>query len=202
MQGCHTPPPPPPHGIPPVKWVVVLFGLVAFSVGSCLASSPPPVWYGCCRLLLVMSSLHALSPPARGVVCSTEIWYIVTCSLPCSFLLANGAPVPALTRFSAPVKKHWLGSFSIVLPPSGLRGFVPGAGAARGGREGDTMGGGPWTRELLGVGLEDCSLGARIMLILQYWLRRCPSMHSSCNPNQKMMGRWEQLYWRCSDWQS
>ena len=28
-------------------------------------------------------------------------------------------------RFSAPVKKHWLGSSSIVLPPSGLRGFVP-----------------------------------------------------------------------------
>eukprot|EP00439_Symbiodinium_sp_Y106_P057143 s2253_g8.t1 len=28
-------------------------------------------------------------------------------------------------RFSAPLKKHWLGSFSIVLPPSGLRGFVP-----------------------------------------------------------------------------
>ena len=27
-------------------------------------------------------------------------------------------------RFSAPVKEHWLGSFSIVLPP-GLRGFVP-----------------------------------------------------------------------------
>ena len=41
------------------------------------------------------------------------------------FLLANGAPVPALMRFSAPVKKHWLGLFSIVLPPSGLRGFVP-----------------------------------------------------------------------------
>ena len=39
------------------------------------------------------------------------------------FLLASGAPVPALMRFSAPVKKHWLGSFSIVLPPSGLRGF-------------------------------------------------------------------------------
>ena len=37
--------------------------------------------------------------------------------------------------FSAPVKKHWLGSFSIVLPPSGLRGFVPvvRAGSARGG---------------------------------------------------------------------
>ena len=54
-------------------------------------------------------------------------------------------------RFSAPVKKHWLGSFSIVLPPSGLRGFVPvvrdrweqgwgwGRGPARGGG-GDTMG--------------------------------------------------------------
>ena len=28
-------------------------------------------------------------------------------------------------RFSAPVKKHWLGSFSIVLPPSDVRGFVP-----------------------------------------------------------------------------
>ena len=45
--------------------------------------------------------------------------------------------VPALMRFSAPVKKHWLRSFSIVLPPCGLRGFVGagplGAGAARGG---------------------------------------------------------------------
>ena len=28
-------------------------------------------------------------------------------------------------QFSAPVKKHWLGSFSIGLPPSGLRGLVP-----------------------------------------------------------------------------
>ena len=48
-------------------------------------------------------------------------------------------------RFSAPVKKHWLGSFS-VLPPSGLRGFggsrggpeARGPRAGRGGR-GDTM---------------------------------------------------------------
>ena len=92
MQGCHTPPPPTPWYPPlPVKWVVVLFGLVAFPVWSCLASSPPPlwsvacglfgcppprlweavcsteVWYGCCRLFVVMSSLHALSPfPAVG----------------------------------------------------------------------------------------------------------------------------------------
>ena len=58
-------------------------------------------------------------------------------------------------RFSAPVKEHWLGSFSIVLPFSGLRGFVPvvrerweqgrpGAwgGRGAGGAGGDTMGGG------------------------------------------------------------
>ena len=32
----------------------------------------------------------------------------------CYSKLAHGAPVPALMRFSAPVKKHWLGSFSIV----------------------------------------------------------------------------------------
>ena len=72
-------------------------------------------------------------------------------------------PVPALMRFSAPVKKHWLGSFSIVLPRSGLRRFVSvvrdrreqgppaagGRGQGRGG--GDTWGGGgvwgPGTRE-------------------------------------------------------
>ena len=44
MQGCHTPPhPPSPWYRPlPVKWVVVLFGLVAVPVWSCLASSPPP----------------------------------------------------------------------------------------------------------------------------------------------------------------
>ena len=57
-------------------------------------------------------------------------------------------------RFSAPVKKHWLGSFS-VLPPSGLRGFVPVVAGSRGGPEargpragrggrGDTMPGGGW----------------------------------------------------------
>ena len=47
-------------------------------------------------------------------------------------------------RFSAPVKKHWLGSFSIVLPPSDLRD----AGAARepGGR-GPGRGGGGGARD-------------------------------------------------------
>ena len=129
MQGCHTPPPPPSPCYPPlpVKWVVVLFGLVAFPVWSCLASSPPPlwsgtwlaaprlwgavcsteVWYGCCHLLVAMSSLRALSPPPPvgwglwsfwlappslwgSVFCRDMVWLlplvssnvIVTCSLP------------------------------------------------------------------------------------------------------------------------
>ena len=85
MQGCHTPLPPPPapwYPALPVKWVVVLSGLVAFPVWSCSASSPHPLWSGACglfgwprpacwgqcvlqrygmgcRLLVVMSSLHA-----------------------------------------------------------------------------------------------------------------------------------------------
>ena len=116
------PPPPSPPPTPwytplPVKWVVVLFGLVDFPVWSCLASSPPPppscgvgpvvflvgpappvggnvfyrgskeVWYGCCRLLVVLS---VPSPPPVGwglwpfwlapprlcrAVCSAEMWY-------------------------------------------------------------------------------------------------------------------------------
>ena len=59
-------------------------------------------------------------------------------------------PVPALMRFSAPVKKHWLGSFSIVLPRSGLRGFVP----VVGGREqGPPAAGGPGTGKGGGGGI-------------------------------------------------
>ena len=131
------------------------------------------VWYGCCHLLVAMSSLRALSPPPPvgwglwsfwlpppslcGAVCSTEIWYgccrllVVMSSLRARyhtkydvalFSLQTVRPVPALMRFSAPVKKHWLGSFSIVLPRSGLRGFVP-AGAARGRGPGTGKGGGP-----------------------------------------------------------
>ena len=50
-------------------------------------------------------------------------------------------------RFSAPVKKHWLGSFSIVLPPSGVRGFVPvvrDRGPLAGGQGIPWGGGGGW----------------------------------------------------------
>ena len=53
MQGCAAPPLPPTPWYPPlpVKWVVVLFGLVAFLIWSCLASSPPPLWSGVCGLV-------------------------------------------------------------------------------------------------------------------------------------------------------
>ena len=111
-----------------------------FPVWSCLASSPP-LWSGACCLFGWPRS--SLPPPVGWGLWSfwlappRLVWLlplvssnvIARCSLPdrqgcCSFL-ANGAPVPALMRLSAPVKKHWLGSFSIVLPPSGLRGLVP-----------------------------------------------------------------------------
>ena len=151
----HPPSPPTPWYPPlPVKWVVVLFGLVAFPSGLVWPRplSPPPlwsgacglfgwprpacggavcstdVWYGCCRLLVVVSSLRALSPPPPvgwglwsfwlapprlcGAVCSTKtcmVWLlplvssnvIVTCSLPYKIALfsLNGAPVPALMPF-------------------------------------------------------------------------------------------------------
>ena len=57
MQGCHTAPPTPwyPH-------LVVLFGLVAFPVWSCLASSPPPCGVGPVVFLVG----HA--PPVGGSV--------------------------------------------------------------------------------------------------------------------------------------
>ena len=149
MQGCHTPPPPPPHPmVSPLACQVgsclvwsccfprlVLFGLVPSPLphlwsGTCgLFGWPRPacggavcstdVWYGCCRLLVVvMSSLRALSPlpPVRwGLwsfwlapprpLCSTKIcmvWLlplvssnvIVTCSLPYKIALFSLQTVP------------------------------------------------------------------------------------------------------------
>ena len=59
-------PSPPPRGVGPV----------VFLVGPALPVCSTEVWYGCCRLLVVMSSLCALSPPPLcGAVCSTKIWY-------------------------------------------------------------------------------------------------------------------------------
>ena len=228
MQGCHTPPPPPPPHpmVSPVAWQVgvVLFGLVAFPVWSCLASSPPPcglapvvflvgpappvggsMFYSGMVWLLPLVSTNVIvtclvpsppcglgpvvvlvgpAPPVWGSVFYRDmVWLpplvssnvIVTCSLPykisCgSFLLANGA-VPALMRFSAPVKKHCrdhspssslplvcLGSFRLCgtaesweqrrLRGPGGRG--PGSGGIpwRGGGGGVGVGGwGPGTRE-------------------------------------------------------
>ena len=133
MQGCHTPPPPPPMVSPLacqvgscLVWACCFSRLVLFGLVPC-----PPLWSGTCGLF---------GWPRRGAVCSTEIWYgcchllVVMSSLRARyhtkydvalFSLQTVRPVPALMRFSAPVKKHWLGSFSIVLPRSGLRGFVP-----------------------------------------------------------------------------
>ena len=63
-------------------------------------------------------------------------------------------PCPCSDVVLCSVKKHWLGSFSIVLPPSLLRGFVPGvrdgwelvrAGGQGPGR--DTIGGGGGGRD-------------------------------------------------------
>ena len=89
------------------------------------------VWYGCCRLF------------------SSNV--IVTCLLTVNIqdvaLFSKRCPCPCSDAVLRSVKKHWLGSFSIVLPPSALRGFVPVVrdrcqqGRARGG------GRGPGTRE-------------------------------------------------------
>ena len=112
----------------------------------CGAVCSTEIWYGCCHLLVVMSSLRARYHTKYDVAL---------------FSLQTVRPVPALMRFSAPVKKHWLGSFSIVLPRSGLRGFVPvvrreqgppAAGGRGQGRGGGYHGGGggvwgPGTRE-------------------------------------------------------
>ena len=99
MQGCCTPLPPRPHGIPlPVKSVLFLFGLVAF----------PLFW-------VVLFGL-VLSPP-----CGVGHRYVLVAileNLCWPFPPANGAPVPALMRLS-------LCEEALVLPPSGLRGFVP-----------------------------------------------------------------------------
>ena len=80
-------------GLVPSPPVTVEWGLWSFWAPPRLwgAVCSTEVWYGCCRLLVVMSSLHALSPPPPcgvgpvfvlvgpprlcGAVCSTEIWY-------------------------------------------------------------------------------------------------------------------------------
>ena len=96
---------------PPVEWDLWSFWLAPPRLWGAVCSTE--VWYGCCHLLVAMSSLRARYHTKYDVALSS---------------LQTVRPVPALMRFSAPVKKHWLGSFSVVLPRSGLRGFVPGRG--------------------------------------------------------------------------
>ena len=82
----HPPSPPTPWYPPlPVKWVVVLFGLVAFPVWSCLASSPPPFGEG------PVVCLVGPAPPVGGsVFYRGMVWLlplvssnvIVTCLVP------------------------------------------------------------------------------------------------------------------------
>ena len=61
--------PPPPCGVGPV---VFLVGPARLWGAVCSAE----VWYSCCRLLVVMPSLRALSPPPFwGAVCSTKVRY-------------------------------------------------------------------------------------------------------------------------------
>ena len=146
MQGCCTPPPPMVSPALLVKWVVVLFGLVAFPVflGGLVWPRPLPpcgvgpvgwpprlwgaecsteVWYGCCRLLAVTSSLRARYHTKYDVA-----------------------------LFSLQTAPCQLGSFSIVLPvwfawvrsgplPAGA-GRRPGAGGPPGRGGGIPLGGG------------------------------------------------------------
>ena len=109
MQGCHTPPPPPTPWYPPlpVKWVVVLFGLVAFPVWSCLASSPlpPPLWSGACGLFGWPRPACGGSVFYRGMVwllplVSSNV--IVTCLVP-SHPPCGVGPVVILVGAAQPV---------------------------------------------------------------------------------------------------
>ena len=96
MQGCHTPPSPPTPWYPPlpVMWVVVLFGLVAFPVWSCLASSPPPLWSGAC-------GLFGWPPPRLwGAVCSTGgmVWLLPLVSSTSNVIVTCLVPSPPVGR--------------------------------------------------------------------------------------------------------
>ena len=84
MQGCHTPPPPPTPWYPPlpVKWVVVLFGIVAFPVWSC--PLPP------CGVGPVVFLVGPARPVGGSVFYKGMVWLlalvcgnvIVTCLVP------------------------------------------------------------------------------------------------------------------------
>ena len=149
-------PPPRPHGIPPlpVKWVVVLFALAAspssWVVLFGLVPSPPVEW-GLWSFWLAFS--------ARGGQCVLQRYGMVAaaCQRSCHryalvtihnmmllFSPCKRCPCPCSDAVLRSVKKHWLGSFSVVLPPTGFCGFVPGTTASRGGPGAGSRGRGGW----------------------------------------------------------
>ena len=62
-----------PRPLPPGEWGLWSFWLAPARLWGAVCSTE--VWYGCCRLLVVMSSLHALSPPPLwGGACGRFGW--------------------------------------------------------------------------------------------------------------------------------
>ena len=164
MQGCHTPLPPPTPWYPPllVKWVVVLFGLVAFPAWSCLASSPPPpvewgLWsfwlapprlWGQCVLQRFYRGMVGLLPLVRSNV-------IVTCP-PVGWGLWSFWLAPPRLCGAVCSTEIWYGCcrlLAVMSTFSGLRGSFRLCGTAgsrgglsrgRGPGEGGGGGGGGW----------------------------------------------------------
>ena len=119
-----------PCPLPPVGCTLWSFWLAPPSLCGAVCSTE--IWYGCCHLLIVMSSLRARYHTKYDVAL---------------FSLQTVRPVPALMRFSAP---HWLGhspSSSLALvcgcpaPPGAGAARPPGAGAARSRGPGQGRGG-------------------------------------------------------------
>ena len=129
-------------------------------MSSLRALSPPPpvgqcvlqryVWYGCCRLLAVMSSLRAryhtkllFSPCKR-------------CPCPCSDAVHSpSSPPSGLRGFVPVVRDRWEEQ------TGGTGGWGPGRGA------GDTMGGGGF------VGARDPRAYILLLLHLRFWGLNC-----------------------------
>ena len=180
---------------PPPLWsgACGLFGWPRPACGGAVCSTD--VWYGCCRLLVVMSSLRALSPPPLwGGACGRFGWPRPACVGQCGccrllvvmsslraryhtkllFSPCKRCPCPCSDAVHSPSS-----------PPSGLRGFVPVVrdrweeqgrfgGSGAGGREGggDTIGGVGGG----GVGARDPRAQKRVRCLFRNWGSRMLSM--------------------------
>ena len=160
MQGCCTLPLPRPMVSPPclsVKWVVFLFGLVAFPVFLGGLVSLPPLWSGACGLF------GWPRPPVGGsAFYGGMVWLlplvssnvIVTCLL--SSPLVGGSVLyrGVIVTCSLPYYTGWdHSSSSLALPLVcvGWDRWEPGRAGGGGGGAGDTVGGrgvgGAWDPE-------------------------------------------------------